>query len=221
MWEQPDPSCRVCSVRAGAAPAATLTSPEARRVGAELEGRHQGTTTPAEAETARAVWRYMVRVVVKAPFDVTAFLREDRRPAQVASVSAAGTPLLGSLWFVFERERFWFSSAATAPLPRAAQHGSSVAVIVDDFDPPASIRQVRVRGRAQIERHDSSVVLRIYQRYLGADVEEWPPFFRSRVDLTDGWVLWSVHPDTGLAVTFPGFEERSYRWGRNGDAPFT
>ena len=95
MWEQPGPSCCVCSVRAGAAPAATLTSPEARRVGAELEGRHQGTTTPAEAETARAVWRYMVRVVVKAPFDVTAFLREDRRPAQVASVSAAGTPLLG------------------------------------------------------------------------------------------------------------------------------
>jgi hypothetical protein len=170
---------------------------------------------------ARAVWRYMVRVVVKVPFDVTAFLREDRRPAQVASVSAAGTPLLGSLWFLFERERFWFSSAATAPLPRAAQHGAPVAVIVDDFDPPASIRQVRVRGRAQIERHDSAVVLRIYQRYLGADVEEWPPFFRSRVDQTDGWVLWSVHPDTGLAVTFPGFEERSYRWDRNGDAPFT
>jgi Pyridoxamine 5'-phosphate oxidase len=174
-----------------------------------------------DREGARPVWRYIVRVVVKAPFDVTAFLREDRRPAQVASVSAAGTPLLGSLWFLFERKRFWFSSAESAPLPRAAQRGAPVAVIVDDFDPPAAIRQVRVRGRAQIEPHDSAVVHRIYQRYLGADVGKWPPFFRSRVDQTDGWVLWSVHPDTGLAVTFPGFEERSYRWDRNGDAPFT
>ena len=37
----------------GAAPAATVTRPEARRVGAELEGRHQGTTTPVLAGGSR------------------------------------------------------------------------------------------------------------------------------------------------------------------------
>jgi hypothetical protein len=158
--------------------------------------------------------------MTKAHFDADAFLREDRRPAQVASVSASGTPLLGSLWFLFERHRFWFSSAGASALPSAARRGTPVAVLVDDFDPPASIRQVRVRGRAQIEIHDATVLRRIYERYLGSDIDTWPPFFRARIDQTDGWVLWSVHPDTGLAVTSPGFAESAYRWNRVEDAPF-
>jgi hypothetical protein len=159
--------------------------------------------------------------MTKGPFDAAAFLDEDGRPAQVASVSASGTPLLGSLWFLFERGRFWFNSVAEAPLPRAARRGAPVAVIVDDFDPPLSIRQVRVRGRGRIEPHDADVVLRIYRRYLGPDIDSWPPFFHQRAHRVDGWVLWSVSPDTGLAVTSPRFAEENYRWDQIADAPWS
>lgn len=154
-----------------------------------------------------------------AAFDVHAFLNEVRRPAQVASVSESGQPLLGSLWFLFERQRFWFSSAKVGVLPRAARRGALVAVIVDDFGPPTSIRQVWVRGRGQIEPHEPAVVRRIYERYLGPDAGSWPLLFRSLVDQSDDWVLWSVYPDTGLALTAPDFVENPYRWADIGHFP--
>jgi hypothetical protein len=93
-------------------------------------------------------------------------------------------------------------------------------VIVDDFDPPTSIRQVRVRGRGQIEPHDPAVVRRIYERYLGPDFDEWPLLFRSLINQSDDWVLWSVYPDTGLALTAPDFVERPYRWADIENCPF-
>jgi hypothetical protein len=150
--------------------------------------------------------------VTRPSFDVRAFLAEAGRPAQVASVSAAGVPLLGSLWFAFESGRFWFSSLAGSPLPRAAARGAPVAVIVDDFSPPQSIRQVRIRGRGQVEPHDAAVVERIYRRYLGEQADQWPAFFRARVTASDRWVLWSAWPDSGLMVTSPGFAEQELRW---------
>ena len=116
-----------------------------------------------------SVRRNSLTTVAAASFDAVSFLNEVRRPAQVASVSKSGQPLLGSLWFLLERQRLWFSSAKAGVLPQAAKRGAPVAVIVDDFDPPTSIRQVRVRGRGQIEPHDAAVVRRIYERYLGPD----------------------------------------------------
>jgi hypothetical protein len=108
--------------------------------------------------------------MVAAPFDVRAYLDEPGRTAQVASVSAGGTPLLGSLWFAFADGRFWFSSLDGSPLPDAASAGRPVAVIVDEFNPPESIRQVRIRGRGRIERHNAEAVRRIYRRYLGTAI---------------------------------------------------
>ena len=153
------------------------------------------------------------------PFDVHAFLGEPGRPAQVASVSGSGVPLLGSLWFAFEDGRFWFSSLAGSPLPQAAARGADVAVIVDDFTPPHSIRQVRTRGRGQVEPHDAAAVRRIYRRYLGEDSDQWPGFFQARVADRDRWVLWSARPDSGLVVTSPGFAERELRWDNPADSP--
>jgi Pyridoxamine 5'-phosphate oxidase len=155
-----------------------------------------------------------------AAFDATAFLNEAGRSAQVASVSQSAQPLLGSLWFLFDRQRFWFSSAKAGVLPQAAMRGTPIAVIVDDFDPPRNIRQVRIRGRGQIEPHDPAVVRRIYERYLGSDDEEWPLLFRSLVYQSDDWVLWSVYPDTGLALIAPDFVEKAYRWTDIGHSPF-
>jgi hypothetical protein len=140
-------------------------------------------------------------------FDVQGFLNEPGRPAQVAAVTPNSTPLLGSFWFLFKCERFWFSSAKSSPLVRAASRGSQVAVIVDDFSPPSSIRQVRVRGEARVDEHDPEVSRHIYERYLGMDFDSWPPFFRDRISLMDGWALWSVAPAVGIAVTSPGYME--------------
>lgn len=154
-------------------------------------------------------------------FDVDGFLDEPGRSAQVASVSPAMVPLLGSLWFLFENERFWFMSAQASPLAMAAARGDQIAVIVDDFSPPRSIRQVRIRGRGSVERHNQGMVRRIYERYLGEQEQSWPPFFRDRMGLTDGWTLWSVNPESGIAVTSPDFFEAVYRWNRRADAPFS
>lgn len=149
---------------------------------------------------------------------IATFLAEPGRMAQVASVSGAGTPLLGSLWFVFEDGRFWFSSHPTSPLVHAFQQGAEVAVIVDDFTPPDSIRQVRIRGQARLHAADFHRVRRVYERYLGTDVSTWPDFFQSRV-ADAAWTLWSVAPDSGVATANPGFRPVEVRWTQRADAP--
>jgi hypothetical protein len=154
----------------------------------------------------------------RAPFDIAAFLDEPRRPAQVASVSPSGAPVLGSFWFLFTQGRFWFSSRPDTPLPVAVAHGAEVAVIVDDFSPPQSIRQVRVRGHGRFEPHDAGQVERIYRRYLGAEMDFWPTFFRARLNDPD-FSLWTVTPTSGLAVTSPDFEPLELRWNHPEDSP--
>ena len=157
-------------------------------------------------------------MVTNAPFDIAAFLDEPLRPAQVASVSPSGAPMLGSFWFLFARGRFWFSSRPDSPIPLAVGHGAEVAVIVDDFSPHQSIRQVRVRGHGRFEPHDPDQVERIYGRYLGAEIDDWPRLFRAR--LTEpAWALWTVTPTSGLAVTFPDFKTLELRWRHPEDSP--
>ncbi len=152
------------------------------------------------------------------PFDLEAFLDEPLRPAQVASVSPSGAPLLGSLWFLFSQGRFWFSSRPHTPLPAAMARGHELAVIVDDFSPPEKIRQVRVRGPGRVEPHEPDKVKRIYERYLGSDISAWPDFFGAR--LTDpGWALWTVTPASGLAVAYPNFETTEVRWRSPEESP--
>ncbi|HEV7654347.1 MAG TPA: pyridoxamine 5'-phosphate oxidase family protein [Mycobacteriales bacterium] len=123
-----------------------------------------------------------------------AFLGEPGRMAQVAAVSPRGVPLLGSVWFLYADGRFWFSSHPGTPFAAAALRSAEVAVLVDQFEPPDTIRQVRVRGRSRVEDPDPDRVHAIYARYLGADAAAWPAFFRARA--TDPtWTLWSVPPD--------------------------
>jgi hypothetical protein len=93
-------------------------------------------------------------VSIATPFDIAAFLDEPLRPAQVASVSPSGRPVLGSFWFVFAEGRFWFSSRPETPICVAVARGAEVAVIVDEFSPPDSIRQIRILGDGRLEPHD-------------------------------------------------------------------
>jgi hypothetical protein len=150
---------------------------------------------------------------------VANFLSEDLRMAQVAAVSKSGVPVLGSLWFVFDSDRFWFSSHPSSPLAAAAARAADLAVLIDQFDPPDRIRQVRVRGPGRVETHYPERVQQIYERYLGRDVSVWPDFFRERVT-DDTWTLWSVSPIQGTATINPNFREQSTRWACFADSPF-
>lgn len=151
-------------------------------------------------------------------FDLAAFLAEPRRMAQVAAVSPRGVPLLGSLWFLFTDGRFWFCSHPATPFAKAADRGAPVAVLVDEFDPPQAIRQLRVRGASRVEDSDPERVSAIYRRYLGSDPDSWPAFFRTRAQDTS-WTLWTVRPDSGVATANPGFRPTEHRWARRRDAP--
>lgn len=151
-------------------------------------------------------------------FDLAAFLAEPLRLAQVASVSPRGTPLLGSLWFLFADGRFWFTSHPATPFAKAAGRGAAVAVLVDQFDPPQAIRQLRVRGLSRVEGHDSQRVSAIYRRYLGPDPDSWPAFFRTRAH-DASWTLWSTRPESGVVTVDPGFRPTEHRWHRPQDAP--
>ncbi len=153
-----------------------------------------------------------------APFDIAAFLAEPLRPAQVASVGLSGAPVLGSFWFLFGQGRFWFSSRPETPIPGAVARGADVAIIVDEFAPPQRIRQVRVRGPGRLQAHDPDQVQRIYCRYLGADLEDWPPTFRARV-MDPDWALWTVTPTSGLVAAYPNFDTRELRWRHPKDSP--
>ena len=139
--------------------------------------------------------------------------------AQVAAVSKTGLPLLGSVWFVFDDDRFWFNSHPSSPLVAAAGRDVDLAVLIDQFDPPDLIRQVRVRGPARVDVHSPERVRQIYERYLGRDVSSWPDFFRERInDAT--WTLWSLSPNSGTATMNPDFREQSTRWDSFADSPF-
>lgn len=153
------------------------------------------------------------------PRHVDEFLADDLRMAQVAAVARSGAPLLGSLWFVFDDERFWFSSHPSSPFVAAVQRHADLAVLIDQFDPPDRIRQVRVRGPGRMEVHNPRRVQQIYSRYLGRDVGAWPDFFRDRID-DSTWILWSVSPVQGVATMYPNFREQSIRWDRFEDSPF-
>ena len=149
-----------------------------------------------------------------------AFLDEPMRPAQVSAVTPSGVPLLGSLWFLFEGGRFWFNSLEGTPLLKAAGDRRAIAVLVDDFNPPKRIIQIRVRGEGSIEPRDPERIARIYRRYLGDSVASWPLSFPERLD-DPAWALWSVGPRSGMAVDSTGFvDQELLRWGELAECPF-
>jgi hypothetical protein len=145
-------------------------------------------------------------------FDVLGFLHEPGRPASVATVSGRGRPALAMMWFLVEHDRLWFHTAEAPGLPapflRAARERQEVAVMVATFDPPADVRQVRMTGPARLEEQDHGRVRRLYQRY----VEVWTPTWE-RQATSESYRLWSVSPDRGMAVAYPGLQDGpTFRW---------
>jgi Pyridoxamine 5'-phosphate oxidase len=145
-------------------------------------------------------------------FDVLGFLDEPGRPASVATVTGRGRPALAMMWFLVEDERVWFhtpeAAGGPAPFVRAAREGAPVAVMVATFDPPADVRQVRMTGPARLEPRDDERVRRIYRRYVG----EWTPRWEWQAT-SAGYRLWSMSPERGMAVAYPGLEDGpAVRW---------
>ena len=87
--------------------------------------------------------------------------------------------------------------------------------MVQVFEPPKTIRRIRVTGPAQIEKHDPGRVERIYQRYLGVDLDQWPAFFRERIH-DETFRLWSVYASSGKAEDYPDFGDHVFRWNEPG-----
>jgi Pyridoxamine 5'-phosphate oxidase len=138
-------------------------------------------------------------------FDIFGFLGEPGHPASVATVTAGGHPALAMMWFAVEDDRLWFHSPQAGPAPflRAAAEGAEVAVMVATFSPPDDVRQVRMTGPARLENRDEERVRRIYGRYVPA----WSPAW-DRQATSASYQLWTMSPQRGMAVTYPGLADR-------------
>jgi hypothetical protein len=71
--------------------------------------------------------------------------------------------------------------------------------MVATFSPPDDVRQVRMTGTARLADTDDARVRRIYGRY----VPEWTPDWEHQAT-SEGYCLWSMSPDQGMAVAYPG-----------------
>jgi hypothetical protein len=116
------------------------------------------------------------------------------------------------MWFLLEDDRLWFHTAEPPGLPapflRAARERAEVAVMVATFHPPADVRQVRMSGPARLEEPDYARVRRLYGRY----VEGWTPKWE-RQATSPSYRLWSMSPERGMAVAYPGLQDSpTFRW---------
>lgn len=114
------------------------------------------------------------------------------------------------MWFLFADGRLWFHSPVDKPAPflAAAAAGREVSVLVATFSPPHDVRQFRASGPAALSSRDLTRVRRIYERY----VPEWSAFWREHAT-SDRFRLWSMLPDRGMAVAYPGLADAPvYRW---------
>jgi Pyridoxamine 5'-phosphate oxidase len=143
-------------------------------------------------------------------FDVLSFLGEPGRPASVATVTGRGLPALAMMWFAVEDGQVWFHSPRDEPAPflRAAERSEPVAVMVATFSPPDDVRQVRMTGRARLAARDDDRVRRIYERFVPA----WTPAWEEQAT-SENYGLWSMTPERGMAVAYPGLAGGPpFRW---------
>jgi len=154
----------------------------------------------------------MIAVIDEPTFDVFGFLGEPGHPASIATVTGRGRPALAMMWFLAEDDRLWFHTpepnGVPSPFLRAAREQQDVAVMVATFNPPADVRQVRMTGTAELGERDDERVRRIYRRYVDA----WTPNWEQQATSAT-YHLWSMSPDRGMAVSYPGLTDGpTFRW---------
>lgn len=102
-------------------------------------------------------------------FDLDTFLRQPL----VAHIATAG-PTIRPVWFLWERQAFWWLTGEWSALSRHLSSDPTVALVIDvcDLD-TGEVKQVRARGSAEIHAYDRDRAYRKLSRYLGADERRW------------------------------------------------
>lgn len=107
------------------------------------------------------------------PDDITAFLRDNPRPAYVATTRADGRPHVAPVWYVMDGEQVVFTTDRDSVKGRNLLRTGIATVTVDDPEPPFSF--VVLEGQAEA-KEDRAAVLRwattIAAKYLGDDRAE-------------------------------------------------
>ena len=105
--------------------------------------------------------------------DVEQFLA---RPL-TAYLATAG-PHVRPVWYLWEDRAFWVISGPWSRAPRDIEADSSVALaIATTTVETGEVKQVLVRGRAELVPWDEGRGFRLLSKYLGDDIEEWDDRF--------------------------------------------
>ncbi len=121
--------------------------------------------------------------------------------AHLATSSPAG-PRESPVWYLWEDGSLWIDGDTdTNSFTTRVEHDERVAVGVVDSEPRRGlIQHLGMRGTAELTPFDRGRAKRLYQRYLGADVETWDPRFRSYLENpAESSVLVRVDPGTVVA----------------------
>jgi len=109
------------------------------------------------------------------------YLRTPAQPVRLASIAADGSPVVLSLWYLYEEGAIWCATQRTsrivARLERAPRCGFEIAA---DSIP---YRGVRGRARATIDVHRGAILLpRMINRYLGGTDSQLAAWWLARAE---------------------------------------
>lgn len=121
--------------------------------------------------------------------------------AHLATASSAG-PRESPVWYLWEDGTMWIDGDRdTNSFTSRIIRDDRVAVGVVDSDASRGlIQHVGLRGTAELTAFDRGRAKRLYQRYLGPDIETWDPRFRAYLENpAESSVLVRVDPETVVA----------------------
>jgi nitroimidazol reductase NimA-like FMN-containing flavoprotein (pyridoxamine 5'-phosphate oxidase superfamily) len=141
---------------------------------------------------------------------VTRYLRAAPVPVRLACVGAGGTPLVCSLWYLFDGEALWCASQADAVVIRRLGADPRVGFEVAGDEPP--YKGVRGQGRAQLRPADGARVLtELLDRYQGGRDTPLAGWVLARADREvavridiDWLTAWDYSARMGPGATPPG-----------------
>lgn len=98
--------------------------------------------------------------------EIDSFFREAAIPVRLACLATNGSPLICSLWYLYDDGAVWCATQRDARLVSWLQADPRCAFEVAGDDPP--YRGVRGQGQAALSQADGPAVLgRLIDRYLG------------------------------------------------------
>ncbi|WP_255152539.1 pyridoxamine 5'-phosphate oxidase family protein [Halorarius halobius] len=121
--------------------------------------------------------------------------------AHLATRSPEG-PRESPVWYLWEDGSLWIDGDrdANSFTSRVARDERVAVGIVDSEPRRGLIQHVGMRGTAEVVPFDRDRATRLYERYLGSDVESWDPRFQSYIrNPAESSVFVRVDPETVVA----------------------